>query len=127
MYIRFITHDLHPDTGRETGLLSAAYRLMRSDRVHEYEEKAIHEHIVWLEEHLPEPDRFTRTRNAYHKNTHGLSWLKPTAQDALKHLRALAAILEEHGIPVTMVTTDKPGYLVYEDEWQIVAEPFGNE
>lgn len=33
-------------------------------------------------------------------------------------------ILEQHGIYVKKIKTDKPGYVVYEDDWQLVAEPF---
>jgi hypothetical protein len=126
-YIRFITHDIDMDTGHEQGLLAAAYDVLREKGVTKYEEELIQGHIDWLKKHLPIPDKFSRTRNAYHKNTHGLSWLKPTAVEALNHLRAIAVILEEHGKPVTMLTTDKPGYIVYEDEWQLVAEPFNRE
>ena len=32
------------------------------------------------------------------------------------------AILKEHGFAVRMITTAKPGKLVYEDEFQVVAE-----
>lgn len=127
MFIRYITHEVDPDTGHERGILAVSYDLIHQELVSDYEEALINEHLVWLKKHLPIPDKFSRTRNAYHKNTHGLSWLKSSATEALAHLRALVIILEEHGIPVTMVTSDKPGYVVYEDNWQVVAEPFNQK
>jgi hypothetical protein len=42
-------------------------------------------------------------------------------------IRELAAILESHDIATTMLTTERPGYVVYEDEFQVPAEPFRNE
>jgi len=36
----------------------------------------------------------------------------------------MVRILERHGIYVKMIRTDKPGYVIYEDDWQLVAEPF---
>jgi hypothetical protein len=36
----------------------------------------------------------------------------------------MTRILERNGICVKKIKTDKPGCLIYEDEWQIVAEPF---
>jgi hypothetical protein len=33
-------------------------------------------------------------------------------------------ILERNGVYVKKIRTDKPGYVIYEDEWQLVAEPF---
>ena len=36
----------------------------------------------------------------------------------------MVSILERNGIYVKKIRTDKPGYVIYEDEWQLVAEPF---
>jgi hypothetical protein len=36
----------------------------------------------------------------------------------------MVRILERNGVQVQKIKTDKPGYVVYEDEWQMVAEPF---
>ena len=38
-------------------------------------------------------------------------------------MREIASILERHGIIVNTIYTDRPGYIVYEDEYQITAEP----
>ena len=42
------------------------------------------------------------------------------------HLRIweMVHILERNGIYVKRIRTDKPGYVIYEDQWQLVAEPF---
>lgn len=39
-------------------------------------------------------------------------------------MREIAAILEAHGVITEMIRTERPGYIVYQDEYQIVAEPF---
>ncbi|ABF39543.1 hypothetical protein Acid345_0538 [Candidatus Koribacter versatilis Ellin345] len=36
----------------------------------------------------------------------------------------MVRVLERNGIYIQKIKTDKPGYVVYEDEWQLVAEPF---
>ena len=36
-------------------------------------------------------------------------------------------ILENCGINIRVLKADKPGYIVYEDEYQIVAEPLRND
>jgi hypothetical protein len=36
----------------------------------------------------------------------------------------MGEILECNGIYVKKIRNDKPGYVTYEDEWQLVAEPF---
>ena len=41
-------------------------------------------------------------------------------------MRELVAILEAHDIAVEMLQTERPGYVVYEDTYQIVAEAFSD-
>ncbi|MEN0041828.1 MAG: hypothetical protein AAF764_10945 [Pseudomonadota bacterium] len=38
----------------------------------------------------------------------------------------MAAIVFEYGYPTTLIRTARPGFIVYEDEHQIVAEPFAD-
>jgi len=38
----------------------------------------------------------------------------------------MKVILEKYGHPVTMLTETRVGYVVYEDEFQVVAEPFSD-
>jgi hypothetical protein len=35
-------------------------------------------------------------------------------------------ILEQHSAYVRVLKTDRPGYIVYQDEHQVVAEPFAD-
>jgi hypothetical protein len=39
-------------------------------------------------------------------------------------MHALAALLRAKDVPVDILTTDRPGYIVFEDEYQVAAEPF---
>ncbi len=55
-----------------------------------------------------------------------MSWLKPTAVEHIAKMRALIVILEENGYRVSQITTKRPGYVVFEDDHQVVAEPFRN-
>jgi hypothetical protein len=41
-------------------------------------------------------------------------------------MREMAFLLEHHDVPVRMIKTARPGYVVYEDEFQIVAVPFAD-
>ncbi len=42
----------------------------------------------------------------------------------MTHIRYLVQLVTEHDIAVRELRTDKPGYLIYEDDSQVVAEPF---
>jgi len=39
-------------------------------------------------------------------------------------MRELATILEGQGISIEVLQTEKPGYIVYEDNYQVTADPF---
>ncbi len=41
-------------------------------------------------------------------------------------MERLAEILREHGYTVSRITEHRVGYIVYEDEHQVVAEPFAD-
>jgi hypothetical protein len=39
-------------------------------------------------------------------------------------MREIVGILDAHGISVEVLHTARPGYVVYEDKYQVAAEPF---
>jgi len=53
--------------------------------------------------------------------------VKPAAAEHIAKMRALIGILETNGYHVSQITTDRPGYVVFEDDHQVVAEPFRGE
>jgi hypothetical protein len=42
-------------------------------------------------------------------------------------MRELSDVLTRNGYLVSQITTDRPGYVVFEDDHQVVAEPFRGE
>jgi hypothetical protein len=127
VFLRFASTDLDERTGQPTGLLTVAYRILRDYSLTPAEADELREHVAWLEQHVPIPDRFARKRNVSHKETHGIAWAKASAGDMVMRMRAIAGIAARHEIHVDVVKTDRPGYVVYEDAWQVVAEPFHGE
>ena len=53
-----------------------------------------------------------------------ISWFKPGAKAHIAQMYHLSSILGRHGIAVEVIKTGRPGYVVYEDRYQLVAEPF---
>jgi hypothetical protein len=78
----------------------------------------------WFNDRLPLPSKYSRTRNASHKDSRCLAWFKDSASDCLGFAREVTEILRQHDVIVETIVTDRPGFIVYEDEVQIVAEPF---
>ena len=91
----------------------------------ELQEKAIRE---WFNRNLEKPTRFTTSKPPYHnKKSKAISWFKDSARVHISQVRLFVTILERHGVSVQMLTTRRVGYIAYEDEYQIVAEPFAGE
>jgi hypothetical protein len=53
-------------------------------------------------------------------------WFKASAAQHIARIHEIVCILEQNGVFVHVCRTDRPGYIVYEDEFQIVAEPFAD-
>jgi hypothetical protein len=123
--LRFVGPDIDPRTGQPTGLMTLAYELGDSGDINHADAMQLHAHLEWIQKTIPIPTRFARRRNGYHKETHGLSWVKAEAGEFVRHLHAIADILARYDTVV--VRTARPGYIVYEDDWQVVAEPFHGE
>lgn len=126
MYLRFIGDEIDTRTGQPVGLMSMAYALLREDACIG-EATQLQAHVGWIETTVPVPTRFSRTRNAYHKNTHGIAWARADAREFVRHLYAIADILDRHDRAVRTVRSARPGFIVYQDDWQVVAEPFHGE
>lgn len=123
MYVRFVVHRRDKHSGRRLGVFQALYGLRNAGHLSEAEEAAFTALARWFNEQLPEPSRLARSRNSRAKNV-AISWFKESATEHIQRMRDLVALLEAHGVAVEAIHTDRPGYIVYEDEHQIAAEPF---
>lgn len=125
MYLRFVVPTLHEMSNRRTGVFQEIYRLMRCNELFAFEEQRAREILDWFNEHLTEPTRFAtspRPRAA----ARAISWSKDSATEHIARMHELANILDAHGIVVETIRTVRPGYIVFDDEHQIVAEPFSD-
>jgi hypothetical protein len=128
VYLRFVIANIDESTGRELGVFHAVRDLREMGKLQHHEEEQ-HDLIrQWFNDNLEKPTRFTASKPPYYrKQDKAISWFKDSANQHLARMRELANILERHGISVQMLKTDRVGYVVYEDEYQVVAEPFRAE
>lgn len=127
MYVRFIVGDRNDDSGCELGVFQAVNNLGDSGKLYPYEEAVLQELRQWFNTHLQKPDRFTASKPPYYrKKNKAISWFKDTAHEHIARIREMVVILENHGISVRMIKSERVGYVVYEDENQVVAEPFSD-
>jgi hypothetical protein len=121
--IRFALYQQDRDSQVPEGILAVAYRLRDGTELDAGERAQISESIEWFKKHLPVPDRFNRsTRPGVRPKA--ISWFKPTASEHVSRMDELSSFLTAHGYNVRTIKTEKPGFVVYEDDFQLVAEPF---
>jgi hypothetical protein len=127
-FIRFVLGRRHPDSGVEDGTFSLAYELRDSAHVEAADRSILAEHLAWFEKNLKTPTRFNRTRSKgfYRRRTRGIAWFKDTATEHLERMQQVNAVLERNGHQVKMVVESRVGYMVHEDAFQVIAEPFSD-
>ena len=76
----------------------------------------VRESLVWFNAHLKVP-RLDETE------WRCLFWFDSGAQSFVGRLWELVYLLEDEGVFVSIVRTDRPGMIVYRDEHQIAAVP----
>ncbi len=81
----------------------------------------------WFNKNLPTPPDFeTYDGNPTKRARAALSWFRDSASECVERIRELVVILENHGFSVRMLTTERPGYILYEDAFQVLAKPFAD-
>lgn len=127
-YLRFALRRHNAKSGVRDGVFSCAYALRRDLETDSAALARLEPALDWLNENLPVPHRFStsRSKGARDRNNKGISWLKPEATTHIAMMHELASVLGECGHVVDVLSSTRPGYIVYEDAYQVVAEPFAD-
>ena len=106
-------------------MFHAVHRLLDEGILYEHELVVVRETLDWFDKNLKEPNRFTKSKRPFSgKKRRAISWFRSSASAHLARIRELIAVLENHQVMVRIIKTTRPGYVVYEDEFQVVSEPF---
>ncbi|RYD61355.1 MAG: hypothetical protein EOP83_17220 [Verrucomicrobiaceae bacterium] len=116
-YIRFVAGTNRESPRRQHGVVTALRMLRDSGEVADYEAAHIRELFEWMNENLPCPP-FKESD----WSSDAISWFKDSAQEFISRIRDMIVLLEIHGRPVRTITTLAPGSILYEDDYQVVAE-----
>ena len=121
MYTRYAVNFADPDAGRRLGLIQALFELRNAGKLLPYEFDDVEEIRRWLEQNLARPSSLDGSAETHApENAH--SWFKDSATEHISRMQQLVEILESHDVPVEVITTNRPGFITYEDDHQIVAE-----
>jgi len=126
MYVRFICDYVHRESARRAGIFQAA-AWVEEWRLPTYDDDHLWDLRMWFAENLARPTRFTNSKPPYYRrSSRALSWFRDSAKEHIANAREMASILERNGLPIDILMTRKPGYIVYQDEFQVAAEPFAD-
>jgi hypothetical protein len=125
MLIRFVIGSLDRDSGRRQGLFQAGDELLESQKMSVEDAERLQELYAWFKANLSVPNRFSLSTRP-HAKAQALSWFRDSAVEHIRSMRAYQRILETYGLSVETLRTSRPGYVVYEDEHQVVAYPFAD-
>jgi hypothetical protein len=118
-YIRFVIGRKDEDSHVEQGIFQAAALALEWQNITGSDADELNELRGWFSENLEKPTSFGRGKLRL-----GICWFKTGSAQHISRIWEMVQILERNGIYVKKIRTDKPGYVIYEDEWQLVAEPF---
>lgn len=127
MFFRFVHPKTIEQTAARRGFFCVAYEAVVSPDIEQIVATEIQGHLAWFKSNLRVPPNFSRTnsKGAYQREfTLGLSWFRADAQEMLDRAWDLTWLLREQGYVIDVIRSEKIGYVIYEDKFQVVAEPF---
>src|SRR4051812_578325 len=115
MYLRFV-HGTESQDGRWlTGIITASGELLDDGLLDPYQVDIVDATYKWLNEHLPCPP-FSRNLESGIWSANAVAWFLPEARKFIERMWDLVAVLEDHGRPVRILRSAKPGKIVYRDD-----------
>jgi hypothetical protein len=118
-YVRFVIGRKDEVSHVEQGIFQAAAHALKRQHISGFDADELSQLQTWFDEHLKKPSSFGRDKLRL-----GICWFKTSSTEHISRIWEMVRVLERNGIYVKKIKTDKPGYVIYEDEWQLVAEPF---
>lgn len=125
MFLRFIVDEVDESSLAPAGVFVVASRLEDYRTLSSTDHHHLLDVLQWFKENLDTPTQFNRSGRP-RRATRGICWFRPSAHEHIRKARELARLIDQQGIWVRMIKTGQPGYVVFEDEFQIVAEPFAS-
>jgi len=123
MYLRFVPETDDPNSEYVWSFFGALGHLMETGTLSDYERQRLSELDEWFNVNLKEPTRLARSPR-YDAEKKAICWFKADAHECINNLREVATILDGHDLPIRMIKSQKPGYIVYEDPYQVAAVPY---
>jgi hypothetical protein len=124
MFIRFVSGQIDERSHVSAGLFCAVCELRYETTLPDYESDRLAELMGWFNCHLEAPFDY-RLRSPW-RARRSICWFRSSAHEHLARAREVVQLLEGHDIFMRTVKSRRTGYVLYEDEFQVLAEPFAD-
>ncbi|MEO5913902.1 MAG: hypothetical protein ABIS50_06690 [Luteolibacter sp.] len=119
-YFRFCASYVSPHTNERYGIFIAVWHLIRDKKAPAEDEAAYWKAREWFEANLPIPP--------YHQNGNpdrAITWFKESAMNGpiVRKLGIYHDIARRCGTGIELISSDLPGTIIYEDDYQIATIP----
>ncbi len=123
MYIRFVINEFCHESNQRLGLFLAVRYMKDDNKFLDYELEQAESIMEWFNNHLESPLDYLNAQKL-RKADIFISWFKISAKKHISKVREFVVLLESKGIVVEKIRTERPGKIVYSDEYQVFAKPF---
>lgn len=123
-YVRFTTDARTAHGGVLGGVFHAVGVLRRTTELDPVDSIWLADLERWFERTLAVPGRLS-ARSGYREPRTAVCWFRDVATEHLERASELAALLVRHGVRVHRLESANPGEIVWQDEHQVAAIPYG--
>ncbi|MEK6335686.1 MAG: hypothetical protein AABM67_12105 [Acidobacteriota bacterium] len=124
MFVRFVSEEIDESSHVSAGIFSAAFDLIDELTMPDPDHAELNDLMDWFDLNLRGPFRFRR--KSPRRARRSICWFKSEAQEHLRRAWQMTMILERNNVFVRMIKSRKAGYIIYEDDAQVLAEPFAD-
>ena len=126
MYLRFTTEFTNEWNESATGVFQAIKFLINDEQTFDYDRQRLKEIRGWFNLELERPKKFNKHSNR-HKTEIAISWFKDSATKHIEKMYDMIPIFENYNLQIKIIKRGNPGYIVYQDEFQVVTMPHGKD
>lgn len=124
MFIRFVCGEIDEDSHVLAGLFCAAFDLIDEGKLPDHDYAELAELMRWFRLNLKGPFEH-RLRKPW-RARRSICWFKSDAYEHVTHAWQMVNVLERNDVFMGVIKSRTAGYVIYEDEAQVLAHPFAD-
>src|SRR6266550_64229 len=121
MFIRFVCGEIDEDSHVSAGLFCAAFDLIKDEKLSDHDYAELADLMRWFRLNLQ--GTFEHRLRKPWRARRSICWFKSDACEHVKRAWLMMNILERNDVFMRMIKSRSVGFVIYEDEAQVLAQP----